>query len=69
MKSGYCGPLFLGAQSALAELFSVQARPVGVAAVQQVAAARLHYGVERAMVVTITPFVFSLVSSAGCHSY
>ena len=30
MESGYCGLLFLGAQSAQAELFSAQARPAGV---------------------------------------
>lgn len=33
-----------------------QARPVGVAAVQQVAAARLHYGADAAMVVTNSTF-------------
>lgn len=33
-----------------------QARPVGVAAVQQAAAARLHYGAYRAMVITNATF-------------
>jgi restriction system protein len=45
-----------------------QGRPVGVAAVQQAAAARLHYGTERAMVVTnstFTPAAVELGASTG----
>ena len=45
-----------------------QARPVGVAAVQQAAAARLHYGTDQAMVVTnstFTPAALELAASTG----
>ncbi|MSO44611.1 MAG: restriction endonuclease [Thermoleophilia bacterium] len=45
-----------------------QGRPVGVAAVQQVATARLHYGADAAMVVTnttFTPAAGELASSTG----
>jgi restriction system protein len=45
-----------------------QARPVGVAAVQQATAARLHYGTEQAMVVTnstFTPAAVELAASTG----
>jgi restriction system protein len=44
-----------------------QARPVGVAAVQQVAAARLHYGVERAMVVTNATFTAAACALASTN--
>lgn len=45
-----------------------QARPVGVAAVQQAAAARLHYGTDQAVVVTnstFTPAALELAASTG----
>lgn len=45
-----------------------QGRPVGVAAVQQAAAARLHYGTDQAMVVTnstFTPAAMELAASTG----
>lgn len=45
-----------------------QGRPVGVAAVQQAAAARLHYGTDEAMVVTnstFTPAALELAASTG----
>ena len=45
-----------------------QARPVGVAAVQQAAAARMHYGTPEAMVVTnttFTPAAIELAASTG----
>lgn len=45
-----------------------QERPVGVAAVQQAAAARMHYGVTDAMVVTnrtFTPAAIELAGSTG----
>ncbi len=45
-----------------------QGRPVGVAAVQQVTAARMHYGTEGAMVVTnstFTPAAIELAASTG----
>ena len=41
-----------------------QARPVGVAAVQQAAAARPHYGADGAMVVTNTTFTAQAVALA-----
>lgn len=42
-----------------------QGRPVGVAAVQQASAARLHYGVDRAMVVTNSTFTPAAIELAG----
>jgi restriction system protein len=45
-----------------------QGRPVGVAAVQQAAAARLHYGTSEAMVATnstFTPAAIELATSTG----
>ncbi len=45
-----------------------QSRPVGVAAVQQVAAARLHYGTEEAIVATnstFTPAAIEMAESTG----
>lgn len=45
-----------------------QARPVGVAAVQQAASARLHYGTPQAMVATsstFTPAAIELAASTG----
>ena len=45
-----------------------QGRPVGVAAVQQAAAARLHYGTDEAMVVTnstFTPAAIELAATTG----
>jgi restriction system protein len=45
-----------------------QGRPVGVAAVQQAAAARLHYGTDEATVVTnstFTPAALELAASTG----
>lgn len=45
-----------------------QARPVGIAAVQQAAAARMHYGTAEAMVITnttFTPAAVELAASTG----
>lgn len=42
-----------------------QGRPVGVAAVQQASAARLHYGTDRAMVVTNSTFTPAAIELAG----
>ncbi len=45
-----------------------QARPVGIAAVQQAAAARMHYGTAQAMVITnttFTPAAVELAASTG----
>lgn len=42
-----------------------QGRPVGVAAVQQAASARLHYGATAAMVVTNTTFTPAALELAG----
>lgn len=44
-----------------------QARPVGVAAVQQASAARLHYGADRAMVITNATFTPAALELAATN--
>jgi len=45
-----------------------QGRPVGVAAVQQAAAARMHYGADRAMVVTNATFTPAALELAATNA-